>query len=215
MDFKPILLLVALAGYAGLAPAVQKIAVIALFKDQALVQIDGQKRLLKAGTTSPEGALLVSADSKEAVIEVDGRRQSYRLGQHIASRFKTAKAQATVRLWPDPAGMYSAQGSINGYPVQFLIDTGATEVAMNKHEARRLGIDYRATGIEAATATASGIARSFQVTLKEVRVGDIAVAAVPASVIDGDFPKQLLLGNSFLNHVEMRRDGEMMELRKK
>jgi aspartyl protease family protein len=86
---------------------------------------------------------------------------------------------------------------------------------MNKHDARRLGIDYRTTGTEAATATASGIARSYRVTLREVRIGDIAVMAVPASVIDGDFPKQLLLGNSFLNHVELRRDGAIMELRKK
>ncbi|MGH8574500.1 MAG: retropepsin-like aspartic protease family protein, partial [Gammaproteobacteria bacterium] len=132
-----------------------------------------------------------------------------------ASRFKTARAKASVRIWPDPTGMYAAPGSINGVPVQFLIDTGATQVAMNKNEARRLGIDYARTGIEAAVHTASGITRSYQITLREVRVGDIVLAAVPASIIDGDFPKQLLLGNSFLNRIEMRRDGAMMELRKK
>ena len=151
----------------------------------------------------------------ERRVDCLGRRQTYRLGQHIASRFKTAKAQASVRIWPDPTGMYAAPGSINGVPVQFLIDTGATQVAMNKNEARRLGIEYARTGIEAAVHTASGITRSYQITLREVRVGDIVLAAVPASIIDGDFPKQLLLGNSFLNRIEMRRDGEMTELRKK
>ncbi len=214
MDFIRIMLFATLAASAGMASAVQKLAVIALFKDKALVEIDGRQRMLTRGSGSPEGVLLVSADSQEVVLEIDGRRETYRLGQHIASRFKTA-AQETVRIWPDPAGMYAAQGSINGKPVEFLIDTGATQVAMNRNEARRLGIDYRASGIEAATHTASGIARSYQVTLREVRVGDIALTAVPASVIDGDFPKQLLLGNTFLNRVEMRRDGEMMELRKK
>ena len=215
MDFKRIVLYGTLAAHAGMASAARELSVIALFRDKALVEIDGQQRLLTPGTGSPEGILLVSADSNEAVIEIDGRRQTYRLGQHIASRFKTAKAQASVRIWPDPTGMYAAPGSINGVPVQFLIDTGATQVAMNKNEARRLGIDYARTGIEAAVHTASGITRSYQITLREVRVGDIVLAAVPASIIDGDFPKQLLLGNSFLNRIEMRRDGEMMELRKK
>jgi aspartyl protease family protein len=213
MDFKRIVLYGTLAAHAGMAAA-RELSVIALFRDKALVEIDGQERLLTPGTGSPEGILLVSADSNEAVIEIDGRRQTYRLGQHIASRF-TARAQATVRIWPDPTGMYAAPGTINGVPVQVLIDTGATQVAMNKNEARRLGIDYARTGIEAAVHTASGITRSYQVTLREVRVGDIVLAAVPASIVDGDFPKQLLLGNSFLNRVEMRRDGAMMELRKK
>jgi aspartyl protease family protein len=215
MDFKRIVLYGTLAAHAGMASAARELSVIALFRDKALVEIDGQERLLTPGTGSPEGIVLVSADSNEAVIEIDGRRQTYHLGQHIASRFKTARAQATVRVWPDPTGMYAASGSINGVPVQVLIDTGATQVAMNKNEARRLGIDYARTGIEAAVHTASGITRSYQVTLREVRVGDIVLAAVRASVIDGDFPKQLLLGNSFLNRVEMRRDGAMMELRKK
>ncbi|MDQ3775376.1 MAG: retroviral-like aspartic protease family protein [Pseudomonadota bacterium] len=215
MDLKRIVLYGTLAAHAGVAAA-RELSVIALFRDKALVEIDGRERLLTAGTGSPEGILLlVSADSNEAVIEIDGRRQIYRLGQHIASRFKTARAQATIRIWPDPTGMYAAPGSINGVPVQFLIDTGATQVAMNKNEARRLGIDYAHTGIEAAVHTASGITRSYQITLREVRVGDIVLAAVPASIIDGDFPKQLLLGNSFLSRIEMRRDGEMMELRKK
>ncbi len=214
MDFIRIMLVVTLAAGAGMACAADKIAVIALFKDKALVEIDGRKRLLTRDAISPEGVLLVSADSAEAVLEIDGRRRTYRLGQHIATRF-TPAAQATVRIWPDPAGMYAARGSVNGIPVQFLVDTGATQVAMNKNEARRLGIDYVQSGIEAPTVTASGITRSYQVTLREVRVGDIALSAVPASVIDGDFPKQLLLGNSFLNRVEMRRDGEMMELIKK
>ncbi len=215
MDFKRIVLYGTLAAHAGLASAARDLSVIALFRDKALVEIDGQQRLLTPGASSPEGVLLMSADSNEAVIEIDGRRQTYRLGQHIASRFKTARAETIVRIWPDPAGMYAAPGTVNGFPVQFLIDTGATQVAMNKNEARRLGIDYGQTGIEAAVHTASGITRSYQVTLREVRVGDIVLAAVPASIIDGDFPKQLLLGNSFLNRIEMRRDGEMMELRKK
>jgi hypothetical protein len=140
MDFKRIVLYGTLTAHAGMASAARELSVIALFRDKALVEIDGQQRLLIPGTGSPEGIRLVSADSNEAVIEIDGRRQTYHLGQHIASRF-TAKAQATVRIWPDPAGMYAAPGSINGVPVQVLIDTGATQVAMNKNEARRLGIE--------------------------------------------------------------------------
>ena len=84
MDLKRIVLYGTLAAHAGMASAARELSVIALFRDKALVEIDGRERLLTAGTGSPEGILLVSADSNEAVIEIDGRRQTYRLGDEIS-----------------------------------------------------------------------------------------------------------------------------------
>jgi len=68
--------------------AVDKITVSGLFNDKAVVTIDGKQRLLKVGKPSPEGVLLISANAKEAVIEVDGEQKTYTLGQHIALRVK-------------------------------------------------------------------------------------------------------------------------------
>ncbi|MCG7960380.1 MAG: TIGR02281 family clan AA aspartic protease, partial [Candidatus Thiodiazotropha taylori] len=69
------------------AVGVERIVVEALFADKAMVNIDGTRRLLKLNKPSPEGVLLISATSKQAVIEVDGKRDTYQLGGHISSQF--------------------------------------------------------------------------------------------------------------------------------
>jgi aspartyl protease family protein len=111
--------------------------------------------------------------------------------------------------------MYTVEGSVNQFPVRFLVDTGATTVALSKRQARRLELDYELKGIEGMTSTASGIARAYHLTLKKVKVGDIELNNVEAVIIDSDFPLVSLLGMSFLNRVDMTRNGYVLELRKK
>ncbi|MGH8524451.1 MAG: retropepsin-like aspartic protease family protein [Gammaproteobacteria bacterium] len=187
--------------------------VVGLFKDKAILDINGKQRLLAAGHQAPEGITLISANSKEAVIEVEGKRGIYALGNRIGSQFTSATVGATVQISPNHMGMYNVGGAINGFAVSFMVDTGATQVAMNKHLARRLDIDYRLIGNEGVSSTASGIVKSFGVTLKKVRVGDIELMDVPATVIDGDFPTETLLGMSFLSRVDMDHEGRLMVLR--
>jgi len=103
-------------------------------------------------------------------------------------------------------------GSINGYPVKFIVDTGATLVSMSGREAKRLGIDYRVTGRRGQSSTASGITEIFTVTLDRVKVGDIELRNVGGAVHDGDFPPATLLGMSFLSRLNMRQDGQALEL---
>ncbi|NIR58755.1 MAG: TIGR02281 family clan AA aspartic protease, partial [Gammaproteobacteria bacterium] len=78
-------------------------------------------------------------------------------GGQIGGTFERPE-QVTVRIWPTPNRMYTVLGSINGYPVDFIVDTGATLVSMSGREARRLGIDYRVIGKPSQSSTASGIA---------------------------------------------------------
>ncbi len=208
-------LILLLVLFPGLGFAAPKFMVVGLFKDKAILDINGKQRLLAAGHQAPEGITLISANSKEAVIEVEGKRGTYAIGNRIGSQFAAATAGATVQIVPNYMGMYNVGGAINGFAVSFMVDTGATQVAMNKHLARRLGIDYRLIGNEGVSSTASGIVRSFGVTLKKVRVGDIELMDVPATVIDGDFPTETLLGMSFLSRVDMDRKGRLMVLRKK
>ena len=111
--------------------------------------------------------------------------------------------------------MYRVVGSINGFPVRFLVDTGASSIAMNSAQARRLGIDYRVEGKPGMASTASGVVRSYGVVLDRVKVGDIELRNVRAEIIDGSHPQQVLLGMTFLSRVDMAREGQMLELTSK
>ena len=195
--------------------AVEKITVVGLFKDKAIVVIDGKQQVLTAGKSSPEGIKLISSNSTEAIIEINGRQETYTMGTHISGEFAPPAPGTVTTIAPDSTGMYEVNGSINGFQVKFMVDTGATLISMNKHEAKRIGLNYKLEGIESLSETASGYARIYLLKLKEVRVGDIVLHDVQGAVHDGDFPTVILLGNSFLNRVNMNRDGSLLQLEKK
>jgi aspartyl protease family protein len=190
------------------------VRVVGLFKQRAVLLIDGRQRLLAVGETSPEGVKLLSADSESAVLVVDGVELKGTLDGRVSARKKTPSAQE-VQIRRNSMSMYSTVGSINGLPVSFLVDTGATQVAMNDAQARRLGIDYRVVGEPAAITTASRVERAWTVMLDTVKVGDIELRNVSAIVLEGPQPNQALLGMSFLGRLEIRNDGQLMTLRRK
>ena len=189
------------------------IIVLGLFKNKAIVKIDGVQRTLKKGKKNPEGVKLISADSDVAILEVDGKQQEFKLGHHVSTSFKQ-KSLAEAKIIPRN-GMYSTVGFINGQQVNFLVDTGATWIAMNVHQARSLGINFRYIGKRSAASTANGVVPVYQVMLDKVRVGEIELRNVAAGVLEGNSPSQVLLGNSFLNRVEMQRKGQVMLLKQK
>ena len=195
------------------ALAVDKVVVLGLFSGRAMLSIDGKQRLLQAGQRSPEGVLLVSADSDAALVEINGKQQRMGLGTQIGTSYK-APEQSEVQIWPDQNHMYRVSGAINKMPVYFLVDTGATTIAMNAAQARRLGIDYRVAGERGMVSTASGVASVYRVNLDSVAVGEITLYNVAAVVLEGAQPDSVLLGMSFLGRVEMLRQGELMLLKK-
>jgi aspartyl protease family protein len=194
--------------------AVDDITVFALFKDKAVLQIDGKRRVINAGETSPEGVRLVSADSDEAVLEVDGQRSAYPLGSHISTGYKAAKTRE-VTIWSSNNGMYRTTGSINGRLIEFLVDTGATFISLNEQHARKLGLDYRFLGRPVQMTTASGITTAYHLKLDTVKVGEVALRNVDAVIHDGPFPDVALLGMSFVGRLDMQRKGQALILKKK
>ena len=190
----------------------QGITIQALFKDKAILIIDGARRVLKSGETSPEGVKLLSADTQEekAVIEVNGKRETLKLGVVVAS-FK-ATGRSSVTLYPERGGHFFADGVINGVPVRFLVDTGATVVAMNSQVANRLGLDYRKNGRPGVASTAGGLVRTYDLHLNTVQVGDVVLHNVAGSITEGTSPSEILLGMSFLGQLDMKRVGDKMEL---
>jgi aspartyl protease family protein len=212
---KKILALLFLVLIAPYCLAVDKIVINGLFKNKAVVTIDGKQRVLNIGKTSPEGVKLISANSKEAVIEVDGEQKTYELGSHIGGSFKKAPEGVTVTITPDARGSYYVNGSINDFQVRFLVDTGATLIFMNKNMAKRIGLNYRLEGQEGSATTASGVTKMYVMNLKKVKVGDIELRDVVGAVSDGDFPDDILLGTSFLNKIDSHKEGRILKLEKK
>jgi aspartyl protease family protein len=196
------------------ATAVEDIRVVALFNNRAMVEVDGVQRVLKVGKPSPEGVLLIEATSQEALIEIDGKRQSYPIGVKIGGTFKEREVRE-VRISRGADGHYSTVGYINGRTVKMLVDTGASSVAMGESEAKRLGIRYWLKGEPGWVSTASGVSKAYTVTLDKVQVGDIVLRGVEGTVISGDGPTEVLLGMSFLSHTEIKHSGNMMVLRTK
>ncbi len=194
--------------------AVEKIGVVALFKDQAMFNIDGKQRLIKKGKRSPEGVLLISANSDQAVIEINGEQRTLKLGSHISNVFKNTTKKTTLILAPNSRGMYFLGGSINGFQVEFVLDTGATFVSMNRNVAKRIGLNYKLEGEKSQSQTANGLSTIYIMNLKRVKVGDIELRDVKGSVHDSDSPTVVLLGNSFLNKLDMQREGRVMKLTK-
>ncbi len=194
-----------------LAANAARVSLFALFKDKAILQVDEARRILAAGETSPEGIKLVSTDTEaeEAVVERDGKRETLKLGVVVLNNMNSSRE--TVILHADPNGFFHAQGEINGHAVKFLVDTGANAIAINSETARRVGIDYR-LGARGMARTASGSVSIFNVVLGSVKVGDIVLRNIDAGVIEGPQPEVPLLGMSFLKALEMRRDGDRMEL---
>lgn len=196
--------------------ALEQITVHGLFQDRAIVTIDGRQRVLKKGKKSPEGALLIEANSKRAVIEINGERREYGMGSsRIGGNFKQAAGGKKITLLPDANGGYSVTGSINGSAVPFIVDTGATLVSMNSNVARRLGIDFKLKGRQGVSLTAAGTSKIYIVNLSKVRVGEIELQNVQGAVHEGDFPLITLLGMSFLGELNMKREGRLLELEKK
>lgn len=190
------------------------IVVLGLFRNKVMLKIDGKQRILKQGKRSPEGVLLVSSNSNEAVLEINGKRDSYRLGSHIGSSFKQDE-QPEVSIYKDQLGMFTVIGSINNFPVSFLVDTGASHIAMSRNEARRLGIDYRQFGTRGYANTANGTVKTWGVILNKVQVGNVKLHNVKALVNDSDSPHKVLLGMTFLGRLEMKNEGYSLKLKKK
>jgi aspartyl protease family protein len=209
---KRLLVAVSLAVCSVAAHAVDEIALHALFKDKAIFVIDGARRVLATGETSKEGVRLIATDTaaEQATVEIDGKRETVTLGV-VMSGFQPAK-QASITLWAGSGGHFFAQGSINGLAVRFLVDTGATIVALSGDEARRLGIDYLKKGRPGYANTAGGVVRSYSLKLEKVEVGSITLYNVDAGIVEGSYPREPLLGMSFLGQLDMRREGDKMEL---
>jgi len=195
------------------ATELQDVRVEGLFKNAAVININGQQHLLKKGQEIL-GVSLIAANSKTATLRINGEEQTLPISRAISSGGYQKKEEEKATLVINSAGQYFASGSINNRPVRVLVDTGATAVALNTQQARFLGIDF-ARGQVGRVSTAGGIVKSYSVILNSVSVAGIAAEKVRAVVLEGIYPTHILLGMSYLNHVKIQEDAGVMTLIKK
>ncbi|WP_448509587.1 retropepsin-like aspartic protease family protein [Immundisolibacter sp.] len=200
-------------GLASVVSAAPLVELQAVLGQSAVLHVDGMQRTLRVGQTSPEGVRLLALSAASARLQVEGRVQDVPLGGRAGGALPPAQV-AAVRIPRGDGGMFLTPGIINGQSVEFLVDTGATTVAMNDATARALGIEYRA-GSRGLVETASGITEAYAVTLREVGVGSIRLPNVQAVVIRGAQPSRALLGMSFLSRTQIEHAQDMLVLRRK
>jgi len=148
-------------------------------------------------------------------VSVGGRSTLLRLGApvRVGGGAGMANAPREIVITAGPGGHFASAGTINGKTVQFMVDTGATAIAMSQSEANRIGLDWQ-RGRRALTQTAGGVVPIHAVNLSSVQVGGIEVINVDAVILPTDMP-MVLLGNSFLSRFSMRRDNDVMRLEKR
>lgn len=195
-----------------LAAGAAEIAVSGLFPGKAIIQLDGGRpRTVAAGETTPEGVTLISATSRAAVVEYQGRRETLSPGAGTRMGPGTSGVSGSVTtLTADSRGHFITTGTINGQSVRLMVDTGASAVVLSSSEARRLGVAYRSAP-RASVQTANGVLGVYRVKLDTVKVGEIVAHNVDAVITESE-QSVMLLGMSFLNRTEMKRDGDVMTL---
>ncbi len=198
---------------AATAAGGQPVEVLALFKDRAVLRAAGAEQMLKVGDTSPDGITLLQADSSGARVRYQGDIYDLSLSREVSARFQPVEQQR-VSISADGQGQYRIRGAIDGTLVDFLVDTGASVVAMSRAHATSLGLDAD-HGDRGTVQTAQGTVGSRFVTLDQVVVGGLTAYNVRAAVIDGDYPSEILLGMSFLHQVNMQESGGVLTLTEK
>jgi aspartyl protease family protein len=195
-----------------LVAAAQSVQLAGRMGAKALLVIDGQTQLLAPGD-SARGVKLLRLDDAGAVVEVGGRSQTLAAGGaavRVGAGAPAAGGAREVVIPVGPGGHFTVGGAINGRAVRFMVDTGATMVALSQDEADRLGLDYR-RGERGVSQTANGNVVVWVTTLSSLRVGEVELANVRAVVVPAAMPG-ILLGNSALGRFSMQRDSDVMRL---
>ena len=195
---------------------------VGLFPNKAVVQVEGGAlQTLSVGQKTRDDIVLLSVDRDGATFNVQGRRVALALGPArrqtspaIAAQTSPAAATNYAVVPTNDRGDLIADGEVNGMPVRFAVDTGATFITLPAGEASRLGLDYH-NGQKLVMETANGNVFAYRLKLDTVRVGGVAVHDVDAVITEGNSLPIALLGMSFLNRTDMKREGTILTLMKR
>ena len=190
----------------------QDVGLAGVMGSKAMLMINGSEPQSVAVGQSLDGVKVVSVQGDQVVVEIGGRKRPLRVGQHAIGA-AAADGSGKVIMTADNQGHFYTTGTVNGVSVRFLVDTGATMISLGASDARRIGLDFN-RGQKGMTQTANGQSVVSKIQLDTVRIGDVSLHNVDALIHQTEMP-MALLGMSFLNRMEMQRDGSTMTLKKR
>ena len=211
-----------------LAPAVATLLAVVLWNQAqaqtvALAGVLGQRALLMVNGGTPrsvavgetyQGVKVLAVQGDQSQVEIGGQRITVRLGDSPASvGGRGPNASSRIVLTSDSRGHFISQGRINGQLMQFMVDTGATTLAIGAPEAERMGIAFK-NGVPVNMSTANGVTQGWRIRLDTVRIGDVELHGLDAVVVPMAMP-YVLLGNNFLARFQMTRSNEQMVLERR
>lgn len=198
-----------------MAHAASSVTLTGTIGSRAILIVNGAPPKTVAVGESFQGVKLVSLQAEQAVVESEGKRVTLRMDTPVSIGGNGGGSSGGTRivLPADSRGHYMTQGAINGRTVTFMLDTGATTIALSAADAQRIGLDY-SKGQPVQMSTANGVSQGYRLRLRSVRVGDVEVYDIDAIVSEQPMPF-VLLGNSFINRFSMRRDADQMVLEKR
>jgi aspartyl protease family protein len=122
---------------------------------------------------------------------------------------KEATGELVVSLQRNRAGHYLAPGKVNGEEVSFILDTGATKVALPQAVASRAGLKR---GLRSQSMTASGVVDVWMTRVDRLRLGPFEMVDVPAVIIPDMPGDEVLLGMSFLKHLRLEQEDGRLKI---
>lgn len=191
-----------------------QVNVVGLFSGKAVLMINGAKpKTLSVGQSS-DGVKLLAADSQVATLQIEGKTKQLGMGQAASVGGSASSGTQSATLYSNAQGHFIGDCQINGAALKFLVDTGATTVALNSGDAKFANIDYK-RGEQMQVSTANGVVTAYRVTIANLKIGGITLSQVDASVLEGGSPPIVLLGMSALSRLDMKRADIAMMLTKK
>ncbi len=201
-----------LSSVAIAATAAPPVEAVGLFKGRAMIRVLGTERYLTVNQTSPEGAVLLESDAQHAVVRYKDETYRLTLSEQLGGVFREP-TQTSLSIAPDDHGQYRAQGTINGHSTPFLVDTGASLVAMSERTANEMNIRFADSPERASVVTAQGQVDAYLIDLDTLTLGGIKAHHVRAAVIPGNYPLEVLLGMSFMRKVKMEQQAGVLVLK--
>lgn len=207
------LLLAFLVWQIPLAAAEPVIELNAILGKQVIITVNGEQVKLREGETHDDGLKLVEVTRKDAKFEWQGETFTIEPSSRVGTQF-TESTKKVITINRHANGHYFAKGEINGYPVDFIVDTGASDIALTAEQASAIGIRWE-NAPTVTYITANGKATGYSVQLERVTVGGVTVNLVEAGVNPGNQQHHALLGMSFLKHFDMRESNNILTLTRK
>ncbi|MDP2788367.1 MAG: TIGR02281 family clan AA aspartic protease [Pseudomonadota bacterium] len=190
--------------------AASSVTVSGVLGEKALIAIgSGPAKVMAVGDTI-QGIRLLAVQGQQVVIEEGGKRRTLQVGFGFTPGGASESASVAV-ITADGRGQFFTAGEVNGNPVRFLVDTGASVVTLPRSLAIRAGVALD-NAKSVTVSTANGRARASRVLLNTVRVGGVTANMVEAIIMEDAQLPVALLGMSFLKRTNMKNEGDRLTL---